>query len=149
MQKSTFNPPNIFNSLQYGFSQAVEVRGGRRLLLSGQVGVDEHESTVGPGLREQTEQAFDNIERVLAQAGGELSHVVMLRIYIAEAARDQQEWISQVLLQRFPNDPPASSWIIVSGLSLPEWLIEVEPEAMLPERQPAQEAALLSPVVGL
>ena len=126
MQKSTFNPPSVFNSLQYGFSQAVEVRGGRRLLLSGQVGVD-----------------------VLAEAGGELSHVVMLRIYIAEAARDQQEWISQVLLQRFPNDPPASSWIIVSGLSLPEWLIEVEAEAMLPERQPAQEAALLSPVVGL
>ncbi|OOV95383.1 MULTISPECIES: RidA family protein [unclassified Pseudomonas] len=149
MQKSTFNPPNIFNSLQYGFSQAVEVRGGRRLLLSGQVGVDEHESTVGPGLREQTEQAFDNIERVLAHAGGALGDVVMLRIYIAEAARDQQEQISQVLLQRFPNDPPASSWIIVSGLSLPEWLIEVEAEAMLAERQPAQEAALLSPVVGL
>ena len=66
---------------------------------------------------------------MLAEAGGELSHVVMLRIYIAEAARDQQEWISQVLLQRFPNDPPASSWIIVSGLSLPEWLIEVEADA--------------------
>ena len=149
MQKTTFNPPNVFNSLQYGFSQAVEVRGGRRLLLSGQVGVDEHESCVGPGLREQTEQTFDNIERVLAHAGGELGDVVMLRIYIAEAARDQQEQISQVLLQRFPNAPPASSWIIVSGLSLPEWLIEVEAEALLAERQPAQEAALLSPVVGL
>lgn len=149
MQKTTFNPPNVFNSLQYGFSQAVEVRGGRRLLLSGQVGVDEHESCVGPGLREQTEQAFDNIERVLAHAGGELGDVVMLRIYIAEAARDQQAQISQVLLARFPSAPPASSWIIVSGLSLPEWLIEVEAEAMLPPQQPAQETAMLSPVVGL
>ena len=111
MQKSTFNPPNIFNSLQYGFSQAVEVRGGRRLLLSGQVGVDEHESTVGPGLREQTEQAFDNIARVLAEAGGRLADVVMLRIYIAEVARNQQEHISAVLLERFASQPPASVMI--------------------------------------
>lgn len=29
------------------------------------------------------------------------------------------------------NAPPPSSWIIVSGLSLPEWLVEIEAEAML------------------
>lgn len=144
MEKSTFNPASVFNSLQYGFSQAVEVRGGRRLLLSGQVGVDEQERTVGPGLRQQTEQAFDNIERVLAEAGGQLADVVMLRIYIAEAARDQQEHISAVLLERFASQPPASSWIIVSGLSLPEWLIEVEAEAVLDERHQAAEAAQFS-----
>lgn len=132
MQKSVLNPPSVFNALQYGFSQAVEVRGGRRLLLSGQVGVDEHERTVGPGLREQTDKAFDNIEKVLAEAGGDLSHVVMMRIYIAESARDEQEQITQVLLERFPSNPPASSWVIVSGLSLPQWLIEVEAEAVLP-----------------
>ncbi|MGN7739794.1 RidA family protein [Pseudomonas sp. 22526] len=149
MHKSVFNPPSVFNSLQYGFSQAVEVRGGRRLLLSGQVGVDEREVCVGPGLREQTEQSFDNITRVLAAAGGDLSHVVMLRIYIAEAAREQQEQISQVLLQRFPQQPPASSWIIVSGLSLPEWLIEVEAEAMLPELRQAGKAVLFEAAAGL
>ncbi|MCU7645218.1 RidA family protein [Pseudomonas piscis] len=149
MQKSTFNPGSVFDSLQYGFSQAVEVRGGRRLLLSGQVGVDEHERTVGPGLREQTEQAFDNIQRVLAEAGGTLADVVMLRIYIAEAARDQQEHISAVLLERFASQPPASSWIIVSGLSLPQWLIEVEAEAVLEERHQVAEAALFNPARAL
>ncbi|MDX9667576.1 Rid family hydrolase [Pseudomonas sp. P5_152] len=132
MHKSVLNPSSVFNSLQYGFSQAVEVRGGRRLLLSGQVGVDEHERTVAPGLREQTDKAFDNIEAILREAGGDLSHVVVMRIYIAETARDEQEQITQVLLERFPSNPPASSWVIVSGLSLPQWLIEVEVEAMLP-----------------
>ncbi|QHD00276.1 hypothetical protein PspS04_07760 [Pseudomonas sp. S04] len=132
MHKSVLNPSSVFNSLQYGFSQAVEVRGGRRLLLSGQVGVDEHERTVAPGLREQTDKAFDNIEAILREAGGDLSHVVVMRIYIAETARDEQEQITQVLLERFPTNPPASSWVIVSGLSLPQWLIEVEVEAMLP-----------------
>ncbi|RON11362.1 hypothetical protein BK659_00740 [Pseudomonas brassicacearum] len=132
MQKSVLNPPTVFNSLQYGFSQAVEVCGGRRLLLSGQVGVDESEHTVAPGLRAQTDKAFQNIEEILVGAGGDLSHVVMMRIYIVESARDEQDEISSVLLERFPNNPPASSWIIVSGLSLPQWLIEVEVEAILP-----------------
>lgn len=133
MQRKVLNPPTVFNSLQYGFSQAMEVRDGRRILLSGQVGVDADERTVGPGIAEQTATALDNIEKVLAAAGGDLSHVIMLRLYIVESARDQQEPIAAALRERFPSNPPPSSWIIVSGLSLPEWLIEIEAEALIPE----------------
>ena len=132
MQRRTINPPTVFNSLQYGFSQAMEVREGRRILLSGQVGVDADERTVGPGISEQTATALDNIEKVLAAVEGDLSHVIMLRLYIVESARDQQEPIAAALRERFPSNPPPSSWIIVSGLSLPEWLIEIEAEALIP-----------------
>ena len=132
MNRRVYNPPTVFNSLQYGFSQAIEVRDGRRILLSGQVGVDVNENTVGPGITEQTEKALDNIESILAHANGNLSHVIMLRLYIVESARDQQEPIASALRNRFPNTPPPSSWIIVSGLSLPEWLIEIEAEALIP-----------------
>lgn len=34
------NPETVFNSLQYGFSQAVLTQGGRQLFLSGQVTTD-------------------------------------------------------------------------------------------------------------
>ncbi|KAA6172892.1 RidA family protein [Pseudomonas marginalis] len=132
MQRRTINPPTVFNSLQYGFRQAMEVREGRRILLSGQVGVDADERTVGPGIAEQTATALDNIEKVLAAVEGDLSHVIMLRLYIVESARDQQEPIAAALRERFPRNPPPSSWIIVSGLSLPEWLIEIEAEALIP-----------------
>lgn len=131
MQPKVINPKSVFNSLQYGFSQAIEVPDGRRILLSGQVGVDAQELTVGPGIVEQTDTALDNIEKVLAEVEGDLSHVVMLRLYIVESARDQQELIAQALRERFPHNPPPSSWIIVSGLSLPEWLIEIEAEAVI------------------
>ncbi|MEK1912648.1 MAG: RidA family protein, partial [Pseudomonas chlororaphis] len=47
------------------------------------------------------------------------------------------------------QQPPASSWIIVSGLSLPEWLIEVEAEAMLPELHQAGKAVLFEAAAGL
>lgn len=131
MQPKVINPKSVFNSLQYGFSQAIEVPDGRRILLSGQVGVDAQERTVGPGIAEQTDTALDNIEKILAEVEGDLSDVVMLRLYIVESARDQQELIAQALRERFPHNPPPSSWIIVSGLSLPEWLIEIEAEAVI------------------
>ena len=131
MQRKVINPTTVFNSLQYGFSQAIEVPDGRRILLSGQVGVDSAERTVGPGIAEQTATALNNIEKVLAEVGGDLSHVVMLRLYIVESVRDQQEPIAQALRERFPRNPPPSSWVIVSGLSLPQWLIEIEAEAVV------------------
>ncbi|MCS4313067.1 enamine deaminase RidA (YjgF/YER057c/UK114 family) [Pseudomonas sp. BIGb0381] len=134
MQPKVINPKSVFNSLQYGFSQAIEVPDGRRILLSGQVGVDAQELTVGPGMAEQTATALDNIEKILAEVEGDLSHVVMLRLYIVESARDQQELIARALRERFPHNPPPSSWIIVSGLSLPEWLIEIEAEAVVPPK---------------
>ena len=132
MQRKVINPTTVFNSLQYGFSQAMEVPQGRRIMLSGQVGVDAQERTVGPGVAEQTATALDNVEKVLAAVGGDLSHVIMLRLYIVESAREQQEPIAEALRQRFAHNPPPSSWIIVSGLSLPEWLIEIEAEAVVP-----------------
>lgn len=131
MTRQTLNPTGLFDSLQYGFSQAMVVEGGRRMLLSGQVGVDENEKTVEGGIGPQTIKALDNIGYLLQQAGGDLSHVVMLRIYIAEAARDDQGPIAEALRRYFPANPPPSSWIVVTGLSLPEWLVEIEAEAVL------------------
>lgn len=131
MSRIVVNPDTVFNSVQYGFSQAVIVTGQRRMLLSGQVGVDADAKTVGPGLQVQTEAALDNVERVLAAVGGTLAQVIMLRIYICDTVKDEQEVIAQALRDRFKIDPPPSSWIVVSGLSLPEWLIEIEAEAML------------------
>lgn len=87
MPRTALNPDTVFDSLQYGFSQGLIVTGQRRIMLSGQVGVDAQERTVGPGLNEQTDAALDNIERVLAAAGAAMRHIIMLRIYICEDAR--------------------------------------------------------------
>lgn len=132
MERRVVNPGSVANTLQYGFSQAVVTQGGRRVHLSGQVGVDAREHTVGPDLESQTRAAIDNIATILGETGGDLSHVVVLRIYLVESAREQQKFIGRALRERFPVDPPATSWILVSGLSEPEWLIEIEAEAVLP-----------------
>ena len=130
--RKTLNPDSVFNSLQYGFSQAMVVPpGGRRVMLSGQVGVDAREQTVAGGMAGQTRAALDNVRRVLAEAGGTLADVIMLRLYIAECGSDDQDAIAEALRQYFPENPPPSSWVIVKGLSLPDWLIEIEAEAVV------------------
>lgn|SRR5690554_5360990 len=134
MIKKTLNPGKVFNSLQYGFSQAVITEGGRRMYLSGQVGTDTKEQTVGTNLETQADAAIKNIAAILESSdGGNLTHVVMLRIYIVDSARDEQEQLVNVLQKYFPKDPPATSWVFVNGLSEPEWLVEIEAEAVLPE----------------
>ncbi|WP_321158050.1 RidA family protein [Providencia stuartii] len=133
MSKKLINPDAVFNSLQYGFSQAIETQGSRQIFLSGQVGVDANQSTVAGGMYEQTIQSIENIKHVLKAANGTLDDVVMLRIYIKQGAdsEEEQQAISQALKEKFTSTPPASSWIIVTGLSLPEWLIEIEAHAVL------------------
>lgn len=133
MKKKVINPKSVFNSIQYGFSQAVAVQGGRRVILSGQVGVDSNENTTGLDLSTQTYTAIDNIENILTEVNGNLSHVIIMRIYLLESEKDNQDVITKALIHRFPTNPPATSWIFVSGLSLPEWLVEIEAEAILPK----------------
>lgn len=134
MIKRTLNPEKVFNTLQYGFSQAVITAGGKRIHLSGQVGADRNEQTEGADLETQADAAINNIAAILESAdGGNLTHVVMLRIYMIDSVRDQQEQLVNVLQKYFPENPPATSWVFVSGLSEPEWLVEIEAEAVLPE----------------
>ena len=65
---------------QYGFSQAIEVSGGQRVLYcAGQTSTDEDGNTVAAGdMRGQTERALANLETVLQQAGLGLEDVVRL-----------------------------------------------------------------------
>jgi enamine deaminase RidA (YjgF/YER057c/UK114 family) len=100
--------------------------------MSSQVGVDTEGHLAGPELPEQTEAALNNIERLLSSLGGDLLRVVMLRIYLAESARYDQQVVMEALKHRFPTAPPAATWLIVHGLAEPEWLIAIEAEAVLP-----------------
>lgn len=133
MIRRTLNPRGVPDALHYGFSQAVVTSGGRRVHLSGQVGVDVAEHTVGDDLETQTSAALGNIESILRDLGGTLADVVVLRIYLVDDARDDLRFVGEALRKRFPVDPPATTWLVVSGLAREDWLIEIEAEAVLPE----------------
>lgn len=109
MYRQTLNPDCVFDTLQYGFSQAVISQGGRRLHLSGQIGVDAHERLAGDDLASQTRAALSNVRKLVEHAGGSLAQVLVMRIYIVAAVREDQGCIVEALREYFPEQPPATS----------------------------------------
>ena len=126
--KEYINPPGLFPSLQYGFSQIVAARDGKTVYLSGQVAWDDKEQLVGPGdLRAQTRQTLENIRTAMQAAGGKLTDVVSMRIYIVEDVLHESRHVGEALREYFPADSaPATTWIGVRALANEEFLIEIE-----------------------
>jgi enamine deaminase RidA (YjgF/YER057c/UK114 family) len=126
--KETINPPELFPSLQYGFSQIVTATGGKTIHLSGQVAWNKAQNIVGPGdLRIQTWQALENVRTAMHAAGGRLQDVVSMRIYIVEQALADLAPVGEALRHFFTEDQaPATTWIGVRALANPDFLIEIE-----------------------
>ncbi len=132
MPKQVVNPPGLFPSLEHGFSQVVVTSGATVVFVSGQAAWDADRRLVGGAdLAQQLQQAFRNVETAVVAAGGCLADVVALRIYVVERAMGNIGAIGAALKEWFPADPPASTWLGVSSLARPEFLIEVEATAVL------------------
>lgn len=132
MERREINPETVFDSRRYGFSQAVAVQGGRHVFVSGQVGLGVDEKPAGTDLTSQTDAALENLGLVLEAAGGTLADVVSLRIYVVAGAADDLAPIGRGLRRWFdPGRPPASTWLVVSGLAEPELLVEIEAHAVV------------------
>jgi len=133
MPKEYINPDNLFPSLPYGFSQVVVASGKRMVFISGQTAWDERKNIVGgDSVLEQARQAFRNLENAMAAAGGTLQDIVTLRIYVVDYQAECGTAVGTILRETFsPQNPPASTWIGVSALADPEFLIEIEATAVL------------------
>ncbi|WP_243773236.1 RidA family protein [Actinomadura barringtoniae] len=111
----------------YRISQAIRAAG--LIYVSGQAGFDESGRTVSEDFLEQGRQAFKNIERVLAEAGADLSDVVKVGIFVRDMAANLDNVIR--LREEFLHKPyPADTLLEVSSLAQPDWQIEVEVTAL-------------------
>lgn len=133
MEKQIVNPPELFDSRQFGFSQIAVTSGGKMIHMSGQVGWDENRQIVGAGdLKAQAWQAFKNVEIALNTVGATLADIVSMRIYIVHDVMDENSAVSEALRHFFPTEnPPVSTWIGVPSLANKDFLIEIEPIAMI------------------
>jgi enamine deaminase RidA (YjgF/YER057c/UK114 family) len=132
MPKEYINPDNLFPSLPYGFSQVVVASGRKMVFISGQTAWDERKNIIGgDSVLEQARQAFRNLETAMKAAGGTLKDIVALRIYVVDYEAECGTAIGVGLREFFSGNPPASTWIGVSALAVPEFLIEIEATAVL------------------
>lgn len=133
MHVQYLNPPTLCPT--FGWTHVVTVTGGKTVYISGQVGINEDGTVVGNGdLGAQTDQAFRNIERALAAVGGTFQHVVKTSLFVVGLKPEHVPVIREIR-SRFVSaeHPPSSSLVGVSTLVGPDWLIEIEAIAVIPD----------------
>jgi enamine deaminase RidA (YjgF/YER057c/UK114 family) len=108
------------------YAHGVEVPAGRRLVYSsGQLGLSP-DGTVPEDVGAQADICFASIDAILRTAGAERADVVRINAFVTDrafmagymAARDR--WLADV--ERLP----ASTLVIVSGFTRPEFKVEIE-----------------------
>ena len=112
------------------YSYGVEIPPGHRVLVcSGQLGIAP-DDRVPATIEEQSHLCFRNIEAVLKEAGFSLADVVRINAFVT--SRDYLKGYMSVRDLYISDPPPASTLMILSGFSRPEFLVEVEVIAAAP-----------------
>ena len=114
-----------------GYAHAWRV--GDMMFISGQVAQNQQGEVVGKGdIREQTHQVFRNLRTVLGASGATFRDIVKLNIYCTDAAGIPG--VREVRMHYLEGHTPSSTLVVVDGLALPDYLVEIEAVAVLPDR---------------
>jgi enamine deaminase RidA (YjgF/YER057c/UK114 family) len=126
--KETYPEQNLNNDL----SQAVVAR-GTMVFLRGQIAqnLDTRESVYPGDPGKQTEQAMSNIKMLLEEAGSDLSHICRVVVYITDIR--YREAVYQEMGKWLKGVFPCSTGIVVPALARPEWVVEIEATAVIPD----------------
>jgi enamine deaminase RidA (YjgF/YER057c/UK114 family) len=112
----------------FGFSRAVRV--DDHVFVAGTAPIAPDGSTACPGdPAGQAERCLDIIVAALEEAGASREDVVRTRLLVTDASRWQE--VAAVHGRFFGHVRPACTLVEVKGFLDPEWLVEIEADAVL------------------
>ncbi|MEZ5827630.1 MAG: RidA family protein [Hyphomicrobiales bacterium] len=114
-----------------GYSRAVRV--GNLVFVSGTTAASGGKPVAIGDPEAQTRAIFETIEAALKDAGASLKDVVRTRVYLVDIAHF--EGMAKVHGEVFGNIRPANTTLQVSSFVSPDWLVEIEVDAVLPDGQ--------------
>lgn len=118
LSPASINPPFA------RYSHGVALPAGQRwVLTSGQLGIGA-DGTIPGDSEAQADLCFANISAILAEDGMALANVVRINAYVTDRAHMQGYMRARD--RHFPGTPPASTLMIVSGFTRPEFVVEIE-----------------------
>jgi enamine deaminase RidA (YjgF/YER057c/UK114 family) len=125
------NPPAL--SRPTGYTHVIVAPAGRTVYIAGQVSLDSGGRVVGPGdFRAQTERVFANLELALQSAGATFADVVKTTTFVTDVA--QLATLREVRARYLDaGRAPTSTLVEVKALARPEFLIEIEAVAVIPD----------------
>lgn len=126
--KETYPEQNLDNDL----SQGVVAR-GTMVFLRGQVAqdLDSRESLHTGDAAKQTEKTMQNIAMLLDEAGSCMDHVCRIVVYLTDIR--YREAVYQEMGKWLKGVHPCSTGIVVPALARPEWVVEIEVTAVIPD----------------
>lgn len=126
--RDTYPEQNLDNDL----CQAVVAR-GRTVFLRGQCpqeldsakNIDSHDPV------EQTHKVMQNIRQLIEECGGTMEHLVKVVVYITDVRH--REAIYRTMGEYIKGVHPVSTGLVVQALARPEWLVEIDGTAVIPD----------------
>jgi enamine deaminase RidA (YjgF/YER057c/UK114 family) len=133
--RETYPEQNLDNDL----CQAVVA--GSTVYLRGQIGQDlESRESVGIGdVEAQTERAMANIAMLLQESGSALEDIVKIVVYLTDVR--YRDPVYQVMGRWLKGVFPVSTGIVVTALARPEWMVEIDAIAVIPQSRRARDGS--------
>jgi enamine deaminase RidA (YjgF/YER057c/UK114 family) len=128
--KQTYPEQKLDNDL----AQAVVAR-GTMVFLRGQVSqdLDSRESLHVGDAAQQTEKAMRNVKMLLEESGSCLDDVCRIVVYLTDIRyREDVYWEMGKWLK---GVHPCSTGLVVPALARPEWVVEIEVTAVIPDEE--------------
>ena len=127
-----FNTRDVYPGTPIENDMCMVVRAGRTIFIRGQTGLNLDNKFIGTGdPAAQTEQAIGNVKQLLEEAGSKLEHICKVTTYITDRAH--REAVYNVIGRHLKGIHPCGTGIIVRGLAMPEMMMEIDVEAIIPE----------------
>jgi enamine deaminase RidA (YjgF/YER057c/UK114 family) len=127
--RDTYPEQKLDNDL----AQAVVTQGGRTIWLRGQCpqDLDTAKDIGSHDPVEQTHKVMQNIRQLVEECGGRMEHVVKVVVYITDVRH--REAVYRTMGEYLKGVHPVSTGIVVQALARPDWLVEIDATAVVPE----------------
>ena len=131
--KDTYPEQNLDNDL----CQAVVTKAGRTVWMRGQCpqNLDDARNIESHDPAEQTHKVMQNIRQLIEEAGGDMSHLVKLVVYITDVRH--REAVYRTMGTYIKGVYPVSTGLVVQALARPDWLVEIDATAVIPDTDEA------------
>lgn len=126
--KDTYPEQKLDNDL----CQAVVAR-GTMVFLRGQVSQDleTRESLHVGDPAAQARKAMENIRMLMEEAGGKMEHICRIVVYLTDIR--YREAVYREMGKHLKGVFPVSTGLVVPALARPEWVVEIEATAVIPD----------------
>ena len=127
----TYPEQNLDNDL----CQTVVTQGGKTVWMRGQCpqNLDDAKNIDSHDPAEQTHKVMQNIRQLVTEAGGEMAHVVKLVVYITDIRH--REAVYRTMGEYIKGVHPVCTGLVVQALARPEWLVEIDATAVIPDEE--------------